>query len=60
MSMINWVKSLYNNSPCKVINNGDISQTLYFQSGMKKGCPLSFIPIHFAYRNVRIENKIQK
>lgn len=40
-SIIKWVKTLYNDTRCKIMNNGHISNPVSIIKGVKQGCPLS-------------------
>ena len=40
-SLINWIKIMNNNTSCKIINNGYLSQSIPLLRGVKQGCPLS-------------------
>lgn len=40
-SIINWIKTLYTDFKCKIINNGELSDTVHLKRGLKQGCPLS-------------------
>ncbi len=39
--MINWIKILYRDRSCKIINNGYLSTSVPLRRGVKQGCPLS-------------------
>ena len=38
---IKWVKVMYRNPRCKIVNNGYISESFKLSRGVKQGCPLS-------------------
>ena len=40
-SLIKWVKVMYSNPRCKIINNGYILERFKLSRGVKQGCPLS-------------------
>ena len=49
-----WVKIMYSNLRCKIVNNGYFSESFELSRGVKQGCPLS--PYLFV---MAIENQIQ-
>lgn len=40
-SFKNWIKTLYKNANCAIINNGWMSDPVTLQRGLRQGCPLS-------------------
>lgn len=49
-SLIKWVKIMYSNPRCKIVNNGYFSESFELSRGVKQGCPLSLY-IHYGHRN---------
>ena len=40
-SLLKWVKIMYSNPRCKIVNNGYFSESIELLRGVKQGCPLS-------------------
>jgi hypothetical protein len=40
---IRWVKTLYNNPVCRANVNGNLTETIEIQRGIRQGCPLSML-----------------
>ena len=62
-SLIKWVKVMYCNPRCKIINNGYISESFKLSRGVKQGCPLSaylfIIAIEMLAAKIRSNNNIK-
>ncbi len=62
-SLINWVKVMYSNPNCKVLNNGFFSETIKLHRGLKQGCPISaylfILAIEISAQKVRANSKIE-
>ena len=41
ISLISWVRVLYNNPLSRIINSGHLSQSFLLFRGVRQGCPLS-------------------
>lgn len=40
-SFMQWIKTLYKNANCRILNNGHLSDQVYLERGVRQGCPLS-------------------
>ena len=62
-SLIKWVKVIYCNPRCKIINNGYFSESFKLSRGVKQGCSLSahlfIIAIKMSAIKIRSNNKIK-
>ena len=62
-SLIKWVKVMYSNPRCKIVNNGYFSESFKLSRGVKQGCPLSayvfIIAIEMLAVKIRSNNNIK-
>ena len=40
-SLRNWIRTLYANASCQIINNGHLSEPVILKRGVRQGCPLT-------------------
>ena len=59
-SLIQWVKVMYSNPRCKILNNGYFSESFKLSRGVKQGCPLSAYLFIMAIEMLEIQIKIQQ
>ena len=60
---LKWVKVMYSNTRCKIVNNGYISESFKLSRGVKQGCPQSaylfIIAIEMLAVKIRSNNNIK-
>ena len=62
-SLMKWVKIMYSNPRCKIVNNGYFSESFKLSRGVKQGCPLSaylfIVAIEMLAIKIRSNNNIR-